>query len=133
MPMSFPLAVVLFSSKPMVQSVPLPGTPAGNQLSSFFRAFNTGNRNVLRKFFSTNFDMPPHASHFLDDTLDQQMTSFSQTAGFVVRKVETSSSAMVKVLAQAKLTGAWMEVTFYVTAKPPDYREAVLPYHVVGM
>jgi len=109
-----------------------PDTPAGKQLEAFLSAFNSGDRSRMRGFISANFDQPPNAPGFVDDVTNAQISSFSQTSGFVVRKFENLGPAAVRVQAQAKLTGAWSQMSLYVTAKAPEYKEAIAPFHIAG-
>lgn len=111
----------------------IPDTPAGKQFAAFLTAFNTGKRATLKAFIENNVDRPPNASVSVENITDQNFLLYVQSHGLVVRKIKESSSAVIKALAQAKSTGAWMEITIFVTAQPPDYVNATPPYHIVGM
>lgn len=110
-----------------------PDTPAGKQLESFLTALNSGDRRKMRSFIAANFDPPPNAPGFVDDLTNTQMSSFSASGGFLLRKVENSNPAAVRVQVQAKSTGAWSQMSLYVTAKAPEYTEAIAPFHIVGL
>jgi CubicO group peptidase (beta-lactamase class C family) len=111
----------------------IPETPAGKQLAAFLAALDTGKRAEIRAFVESNLDRPPNAPSFVDNATDQDFLLYRQSHGFTVRKIKEASSASIKALVQAKSTGAWMEIAIFVTAQPPDYKEAVPPYHIVGM
>jgi CubicO group peptidase (beta-lactamase class C family) len=87
----------------------------------------------MRAFIAANLEPPPNAPAFADDVTNNQMTSFAQSGGYVVRKVANLGSAAIRVDAQAKWTGAWSQISVYVTAKPPEYKEAAAPFHIVGL
>lgn len=114
-------------------AVVLPDSPAGRQLAALLVALNSGKRTTLKAFFANNLDGPKNDPSFLDNVTDQYLRFYQQSHGFTVRKVETSSSAAIKTLTQANSTGAWMEISVFVTAQPPDYVKAVPPYHIVGI
>jgi CubicO group peptidase (beta-lactamase class C family) len=78
-------------------------------------------------------EAPEKAGEFLDEWTDNHGRLHAQTRGFQVRAVLESSPVMIKVAAQAKSTGAWSEITLFVTAAPPDYTKAIPPYQMVGM
>ncbi len=111
----------------------IPETPAGKLLTDFLTAFNSGERATLKAFVANNLEGPPNDPSFVDNITDQDLRLYDQSHGFTVRKIRESSSAVIKALAQAKSTGAWMEITIFVTAQPPDYVKAVPPYHIVGL
>ncbi|HLK60871.1 MAG TPA: serine hydrolase domain-containing protein, partial [Chthonomonadaceae bacterium] len=114
-------------------SATIPDTPAGKQLTAFLTVLNTGKRATLRAFIESNFETPPNAPSFVENVTDQHYLLYRQSHGFTVRKIQETASARIKVLAQAKSTGAWMEISVFVTAQPPDYTQAAPPYHIVGM
>jgi CubicO group peptidase (beta-lactamase class C family) len=114
-------------------AVTIPDTPAGKQLAAFLTALNTGNRATLRTFAADNTEAPPNTPSYADDFAEQHLRLYGQSHGFVVRKIEQSASAMIKALVQGKSTGAWMAITIFVTAQPPDYVVAAPPYHIVGI
>jgi CubicO group peptidase (beta-lactamase class C family) len=114
------------------QSVPLPHTPAARQLRAFISVFDSGKRAAIRSFVESEFEKPPGDRNFVGSFVDQQMTDFAQKGGYVIRKIVSSHSAAIRVLAQASVTGAWAELSMYITARPPDFTMAAPPYHIVG-
>lgn len=126
------LNITLAQPCPAQSSVTIPDTPAGKQFTKWLTAFNSGKRDTLRQFIAENFDAPPNGSLPIDDITNQQSSLFKTTGGFEPQKVTASSSAMVAVLAKAKRTGYWMQLSVYITAEPPDFVTAKAPYKLVG-
>src|SRR5580698_3518427 len=85
-------------------AVTIPDTPAGKQFTAFLAALDTGNRATLRAFAAGNLDGPPNTPSFADDFAGQQLTLYSQSRGFTVRKIEKSASAMIRALVQGRST-----------------------------
>jgi CubicO group peptidase (beta-lactamase class C family) len=110
----------------------LPDTPAGRQFAAWLAAFNSGRREMMRRFIDDHFTKPPDGSLPSGELADHDMVTFRETGGFLVRKVVSSSPAAVTALVEGRLTGYWMQVQFYVKAQPPDYAP-VPPYNVVGI
>lgn len=115
------------------QSVVLPNTEPAKQLTSYLQAINSGNRDRLRTFIRDRIEGPPNDPGFVNGTLERQWTTYTQTSGLTLRKVLESTPISIRVLTQARSTGSWMEVSFFVAAKAPDYREPAAPFKVVGM
>lgn len=86
----------------------------------------------MRRFVEGHFDKPPDGSLHSGELADHNMITFRETGGLLVRKVVSSSPAVITVLVEGRLTGYWMQVQFYVEAQPPDYAPAP-PYNVVGI
>lgn len=111
----------------------IPSTPAGKQLDAFLSAFNTGNRATLRAFFEKSMETSPNDPSPIDDITSHYLELYRQSRGLTVRKIEKSTSAIIKAVVQAKSTEMWSEFTVFITAQPPAYAEAVSPYKIVGM
>jgi CubicO group peptidase (beta-lactamase class C family) len=114
------------------ESVTIPDTPAGRQFTAWLAAFNTGNRETIRRFIDEHFDKPPTGLLPADELADHDMLTFRETGGFVVRKIISSSSATITALVESRLTGYWVQIQFYIKSQPPDYN-AVPPYNIVGL
>jgi CubicO group peptidase (beta-lactamase class C family) len=127
----FSIPIVINTEAPT--PVGIPDTPAGKQIAAFIAAFNTGRKATLQAFIASNLERPQNDPFFVDHVTDQYFRLYSQSHGFTVRKIKESSSASIKAFAQAKSTGAWMQITIFITAEPPDYVKAVPPYHIAGM
>jgi CubicO group peptidase (beta-lactamase class C family) len=110
-----------------------PATPAGQKLRSYLAAFNTGRFETLRDYLRENAQPPPNADDFASGMARRHLGIWGMTGGLDVRKVRLSESARVRVAAQSRRTGAWMEVTLLITAKAPEFREAEAPFRIVGM
>lgn len=121
------------AAAPVSAGVSVPNTPAGRQLTNFLAAVESGQRATMRAYLTKNAQVPENAPRFLDDTADSYLRLYAQTRGFIARDVIESTSAMIKVAAQAKSNGNWSEITIFTTAAPPDYIQAAPPYQMVGM
>lgn len=110
----------------------LPDTPAGRQFAAWLAAFNTGSRETMRRFIEEHFDRPPNGSLPAGQLADHDVITFRETGGLLVRKVVSSTPASIMVFVEGRQTGYWMQVQFYVEARPPDYAP-VPPYKVTGI
>lgn len=113
--------------------VPVPPTPAGKKLDAFLSAFNTGERPALRAFFEQSMELPPDEPSAVDDITNHYLDLYRQSRGLTLRKIRESSPARIRAVVQAKATGVWSEIAIFITAKPPGYEEAALPFKIVGM
>ena len=82
------LLLVFASSTPACgqttgQAAQFPNTPAGQQLSQLLAAFNTGDKDTMRKYLEVNF--PGRLNK-----LDEDLRFREGTGGFDLRKVEDS-------------------------------------------
>ncbi|MDC0673482.1 serine hydrolase domain-containing protein [Nannocystis radixulma] len=114
-------------------TAPIPDTAAGQQLTAWLRAFNTGQRDVVRRFVAERFESPPDRPLPLDDITERELQLYRTTRGFEVRKIVASSSAMISALVQANWTGIWMKIDIYISAEPPEYKVAKAPFKIVGI
>ena len=74
-------------------SAQVPQTVAGRQFSAWLEAFNSGDREKIRRFLETTYP---------DANLDNQMRFRLQTGGFDFRKAEQSTATSLSGLLQEK-------------------------------
>jgi CubicO group peptidase (beta-lactamase class C family) len=106
------------------ETLPLPDTPAGKQLGAFLKAFNTGDRETIRSFVATDFGRPAPGRPSVDAMTDVNLGLYEATHGFDLRKTDVFSPQDVRAIAQARLTGVWMEIRMHVAARPPHVVES---------
>jgi len=131
--MALLLGTAISLSTSAQEKVIIPDSPAGKQLSGFLTAFNTGQRPVMKDFFSNNVLAPPDAPDFYNRMTDDHLALFKSTGGFELRKIAKAEPAAITALVQAKSTGIWSELEIDLKAAPPEYVQPVEPYQIVGL
>lgn len=94
----------------------IPDTPAGRRLSGWLQAFDSGDREALKRFYE---QYEPQRLPNLDD----EMSFRAMTGGFDLRKVESSTPTKITVLVQEHLSDQFARLTCQVQSAPP-YRIA---------
>jgi hypothetical protein len=93
------------------QATQFPNTPAGQQLSQLLAAFNTGDKDTMRKYLEANF---PERLNKLDEDL-----RFRQgTGGFDLRKVEDSKPLRLISIVKEKNSDQFARATLEVDGTP---------------
>jgi D-alanyl-D-alanine carboxypeptidase len=93
-------------------TVEIPKTPAGEQLSLWVAAFNSGERAQLENF----------RSHFLkpeEHKVDGAFAFRQQVGGFDLKKIEESSATKLSVLVQERNSDQYARITIEVEAADP--------------
>jgi D-alanyl-D-alanine carboxypeptidase len=93
-----------------------PNTPAGQQLSQLLAAFNSGDRETMKKYLEVNF--PGRLNN-----LDQDVGFRRETGGFDLKKVEDSQPLRLVSIWKEKNSDQYARATLQVEAAPP-YRVA---------
>ncbi|MGC4047156.1 MAG: serine hydrolase [Armatimonas sp.] len=119
------------SAKP--ESLTLPDTPIAKQLTAFLSALNSGKPQTIRAFVAEHMESPPNAPGFVEENTNRYMDMYRQTQGFTIRKIIETTAVSIKAAVQAKSTGAWMNLTLFISAQAPEYTVAIPPYKIVGM
>jgi CubicO group peptidase (beta-lactamase class C family) len=127
------VGAVILSSASAQEKVVIPDSPTGKQLSGFLTALNSGQRPVIKEFFTKNLVAPPGNPAFYDNMADDHVALFKSTSGFELRKITKAGPAAITALVQAKSTGIWSELEIYLKAAPPDFVLPVEPYQIVGL
>src|SRR6476661_2555051 len=94
------------------QGAQFPDTPAGQQLKQLLAAFNTGDKDTMRKYLEANF---PERLNKLDDDLRFR----EGTGGFDLKKVEDSKPLRLVSIVKEKSSNQFARATLVVEAAPP--------------
>ncbi|HKU68365.1 MAG TPA: serine hydrolase domain-containing protein [Candidatus Baltobacteraceae bacterium] len=94
----------------------IPNTVAGRAVTEMLAAFDSGNRETMKRFYRTH---EPQRVKQLDDELAFRR----MTGGFDLRKVEKSTPTEITVLVQERLSDRFARLTLHVKPGPP-YRIA---------
>jgi D-alanyl-D-alanine carboxypeptidase len=113
LPAALLLAMAAFAAPPQ-----LPDTPAARQFSAWLAAFNTGDKEVMRKFLAEH--EPSRLAR-----LDQTMQFREQTGGFVFEKLEASTPDHLTVIVKESASDQFGRLEIQV--------EAAEPYHITGI
>ncbi|HEX8090764.1 MAG TPA: hypothetical protein VF762_18035 [Blastocatellia bacterium] len=89
----------------------LPDTPAGKTVAEFFRAFNSGDSAIMRRFHEEHGASPENA--------DQDMEFYKQSGGLKPHSVKSSDSEGIEVLVQTKSDGNWILLQFIIDKQAP--------------
>src|SRR6478752_6415935 len=89
-----------------------PDTPAGNQLRQLLAAFNTGDKDTMRKYLEVNF--PARLTKLDDDLRFREVTG-----GFDLRKVEDSKPLRLISIVKEKSSDQFARATLEVEDAPP--------------
>ncbi|MFY9572808.1 MAG: hypothetical protein WAV20_15515, partial [Blastocatellia bacterium] len=119
-----PLLAVVQTAKDtsVSSSVAIPETPAGRQMASWLKAFNSGDEKQLRAFHTAS-----GAAERIDRRTRQDANFYKQTRGLELKQIETSTEYEITVVARAKLTEAWCRVSMKVAPEPSNN---ILAYNV---
>ncbi|HXN77082.1 MAG TPA: hypothetical protein VN876_10620, partial [Gemmatimonadaceae bacterium] len=94
------------------QATQLPNTPAGQQLSQWLAAFNTGDKETMRKYLEANF--PGRLNK-----LDEDLRFREGTGGFDLKKVEDSKPLRLISIVKEKNSDQFARATLEVEDAPP--------------
>jgi D-alanyl-D-alanine carboxypeptidase len=115
----FVFALVLAASSlnaAAAQTAPvLPNTPAGQRMSAWLTAFNSGRRDAIRAYFA-KYD--PKALKDLDDYVQFS----ASTGGFDLRKILVSTPTKIVALLQERASDSFAKMMMQVDPKPPHKR-----------
>ncbi len=94
-------------------------TPAGQRVIAYFAAFNSGDEEKLRAFFTENIAEASLKQRPVDPRMEfhRQLKQDFQTVE--IKKIESITESEIKILAQAK-TGTWVEFSFAIQSQPPQ-------------
>jgi hypothetical protein len=89
----------------------LPDTPQGKTVAEFFRAFNSGDPAIMRRFHEEHGASP--------DNADQDMEFYKQSGGLKPHSVKGSDGEGIEVLVQTKSDGNWILLQFIIDKQAP--------------
>ena len=104
-------AIAQSAPKATEQTVKFPDTPAGKTVAEFFKAFNSGNVETMKKYHQDHGGNPENA--------EKDKGFFDQTGGLKVHSVTRSEKAEIEVLVQTKNDGTWLSFTFTIGQEAP--------------
>lgn len=90
--------------------VKFPDTPAGKTVSEFFKAFNSGKKETMKKFHEDFGGNPENA--------DKDMDAYEQTGGLKLSQIVRSENYELEVIVEAK-NGGKLSFTFTVSEQTP--------------
>ncbi|HJQ70118.1 MAG TPA: serine hydrolase domain-containing protein [Blastocatellia bacterium] len=110
------LAAVIFAQSH--RGLEMPNSPAGQRVSAYLKAFNSGDEKQMREFFANNVAPAALERRPIDARLQvyRQMRDEFQTLD--LRRIVKADDASITVLLQTK-SGDWLEVGFEFEATPP--------------
>jgi len=94
------------------QATQLPTTPAGQQFGQFLAAFNSGDKDTMRKYLEANF--PARLNK-----LDEDLRFREGTGGFDFKKAENSEPLRLVSILKEKNSDQFARATFNVEDAPP--------------
>jgi hypothetical protein len=106
-----PFAIAQNAPKAAEQTVKFPDTPAGKTVAGFFKAFNSGNVETMKKYHQD------HGGNVENAEKDKEF--FDQTGGLKVHSVTRSEKPEIEVLVQTQNGGRWMSFVFTVGQEAP--------------
>lgn len=101
------------------QETSIPNTPAGQQLSAFLNAINSGDINTIRNFITERFDESAPGRRAGGNLGQGLYYIYHDTGGLTVYSIEKSTALEIIVIAREKLTGDWWRVRVEVAAEQP--------------
>jgi CubicO group peptidase (beta-lactamase class C family) len=91
--------------------IALPNTPAGKTVGEFIRAFNTGDRETLRRFHEARGGSAANA--------DEDMGFYNQSGGLKLHSVTRSTETEIELLVQSKKESRWLKFSIAVEPTAP--------------
>ncbi len=91
----------------------IPGTPPGQQMTKWLKAFNSGDDKTVRAFHAES-----GAGERLERRTRQDVSFYKQTRGLEVKQIEASTDDEIIAVVQAKLTESWYRVSIKVSSEP---------------
>ena len=106
------VSAALSVTAPVVQAQ-LPDTPAARQLARWLETFNQGDRDARQRFVSEQWPSRPNQN------VDQDLALRARTGGFILLRVEESTSTRTAVLVQERDSDAVARLTIEVEEAAP--------------
>ena len=101
------------AQKPAEAQTPVkfPDTPGGKTVDEFFKAFNSGSVETMKKFHQD------HGGNVENAEKDKEV--YDQTGGLKVHSVTRAEKAEVEVLVQTKNGGTWLSFVINISQEAP--------------
>jgi CubicO group peptidase (beta-lactamase class C family) len=105
-------AILLFIAPACLAQTQFPDTPAGNQTKGWLDAFNAGDIEKYKEFYSKNF--PARVGRAA-----RAMELRQENGGFELKKIEESTPTKIVALVQERLSDRFVRVSVEVSASEP--------------
>lgn len=102
------------SKQPSHVTIKFPDTTAGRLSEKWFQAFNSGDYEAIRNFYTT---IAPAAD--INDDLPFSYAAYLDTRGLDIYRIEQSTEYELRLLAQEKVSGEWALVRLRYDEKEP--------------
>jgi CubicO group peptidase (beta-lactamase class C family) len=97
----------------------IPDTPAGKQLAAWLQAYNSGQRDAVRRFVTDNYA----ASNLKKHPVEEHLAGFDRVYGDNQRldlvRIDRSGNETIEALVYSPLTESWLRITLTVEAQAP--------------
>jgi len=105
--------------------------PSEQRMHEWVAAFNTGDRETVRRFVAETFDLPAGAPA-PDPMIDYFLKTAKGTGALEVMRIVSASPAEVTALCRGRVSGFWARLKVSLAAAPPDYQPTA-PYKIAGV
>ena len=99
--------------------VVLPGTIAGDRAAAYFRAFNSGSEDSVRKFFEENVTKSSLEARPIEDRLAIHRRLKGDLGTLTPVKIVTAAEDALTVIAHSS-TDKWVQMVFDLEKEPPQ-------------
>lgn len=96
----------------------LPETDAGRRVAAYLKAFNSGEEQSIRQFFTDNVSAAALAQRSIDARLGVYREMHGNIGTITLRRITETSESQITVLAQTA-SGEWREITFFFEPESP--------------
>lgn len=104
-------AMAQSATKPAEEPVKFPDTPAGKTVAEFFKAFNSGRVETMKKF---------HQDHGGNvENAEKDKDAYDQTGGLKVHSITRAEKAEIELLVQTKNGGTWLSFVIGIGQEAP--------------
>jgi CubicO group peptidase (beta-lactamase class C family) len=98
----------------------LPNTRGGQQIASWLKVVNTGDRDALLGFFRQHAIVPTEYPRWVEDVANSHTGLYRTDGRFRVGSVTEASDTATTVFLQGDLVGSWVRIRVTVSASPPN-------------
>ena len=102
----------------------LPDTDAGRRVASYLKAFNSGDEQSMRQFFTENVSAAALAQRTVEARVGVYREMHNNIGTLTLRQIKEASDSKITVLAQTK-GGEWREINFLFEPAAPHQFQAL--------
>jgi len=95
-------------------------SPVSKQMAEFLSAYNTGDVNVLSKFFVEHFDKSALEKRSAAERAKANVATFNITRQLKLHSSKQTTEYEIVALFQSQVTEAWFSITLEVAPQPPN-------------